>query len=46
MPAMQQPEAYIGDSETLFKANGDLIKESTQIYLQKFMQAFSDWFAS
>src|SRR3954469_11136675 len=43
VPAMQQPEAYIGGADKLFDANGDLINESTRNYLQEFMAAFAAW---
>lgn len=43
VPTMQQPEAYIGNSERLFDDNGNLIQESTKEYLTKFMHAFVRW---
>jgi chromate reductase len=43
IPAMQQPEAYIGNAATLFDANGILRNESTREFLQKFMDAFVIW---
>ena len=45
VPAMAQPEAYIGDAATLFDEKGLLSNESTRQYMQKFMIAFSDWVA-
>src|SRR5690349_10680273 len=46
VPAMQQPEAYIGGADKLFDANGKLTNDSTRKFLQQFMQAFADWIES
>jgi chromate reductase, NAD(P)H dehydrogenase (quinone) len=43
MPALQQPEAYIGGAADLFDAQGNLAKESTREFLQKFLTAFAAW---
>jgi len=43
VPAMQQPEAYIGHADKLFDANGKLINDSTRKFLQDFMMAFATW---
>ena len=43
MPAMQQPEAYIGNAAQLFDANGKLTNESTRGFLQKFLEVFAAW---
>jgi chromate reductase len=43
VPAMQQPEAYIGNAAKLFDNNGKLTDESTREYLQKFIDAFAKW---
>jgi len=43
MPAMPQPEAYIGGADKLFDAGGKLINDGTRKFLQQFMQSFSDW---
>jgi chromate reductase len=43
MPAMQQPEAYIGGADKLFDAEGKLINDSTRGFLGKVMQAFAAW---
>jgi chromate reductase len=43
MPAMQQPEAYIGNAVTLFDAQGNLTNQSTREFLTKFVQAFAAW---
>jgi chromate reductase len=43
MPALQQPEAYIGNAESLFDAQGGLKKDETREFFAKFMAAFSHW---
>ena len=43
VPAMQQPEAYIGNAAKLFDNNGKLTDESTREFLQKFIDAFAKW---
>jgi chromate reductase len=43
MPAMQQPEAYIGGAANLFDAEGKMSNESTREFLRKFMMAFEVW---
>jgi chromate reductase len=43
MPAMQQPEAYIGAADTLFDQNGALIRQSTRDFLRHFLDAFGNW---
>jgi len=43
VPAMQQPEAYIGGAGELFDAQGNLTKESTREFLAKFGLAFASW---
>lgn len=43
MPAMQQPEAYIGNAGQLFDDNDQLINESTKDFLTEFMNAFAAW---
>jgi len=43
MPAMQQPEAYIGNVAKLFNDKGELGNESTREFLGKFLQAFAVW---
>ena len=42
MPAMQQPEAYIGGAPKLFDDKGELV-EATREFMSKFLQAFADW---
>jgi chromate reductase len=43
MPAMQQPEAYIGNAAKLFDDQGRLTNDSTREFLQKFLKAFTQW---
>ena len=43
MPAMQQPEAYIGGAGSLFDAKGGLAKQETREFLEKFAQSFAKW---
>ena len=43
MPAMQQPEAYIGNAGKLFNDAGELAEDSTRAFLQKFIDAFDTW---
>jgi chromate reductase len=43
VPAMAQPEAYIGGADKLFDANGKLVSDGTRKFLQGFMQAYSAW---
>lgn len=43
VPAMAQPEAYIGDASGLFDDNGNVTNESTKDFLRKFMEAFAQW---
>ncbi|MEI6520197.1 MAG: NAD(P)H-dependent oxidoreductase [bacterium] len=43
IPAMPQPEAYIGNAMSLFDDNGTLVNESTKAFLQKFAEAFAVW---
>jgi chromate reductase, NAD(P)H dehydrogenase (quinone) len=43
VPAMQQPEAYIGGADKLFDENGKLANDGTRSFLQQFMRAFADW---
>lgn len=46
IPAMPQPEAYIGGADKLFDANGKLINDGTRKFLQGFMQAYAAWVAA
>ena len=43
VPAMAQPEAYIGNADKLFDANGKLIDGRTREFLVNFMQAYAAW---
>jgi chromate reductase len=46
VPAMQQPEAYIGGADKLFDAAGALANEDTRKFLGSFIQAFAHWIAA
>ncbi|RYZ77668.1 MAG: NAD(P)H-dependent oxidoreductase [Proteobacteria bacterium] len=41
MPAMQQPEAYLGHADNFFGPDGKLANDSTKEFFSKFLQAFS-----
>jgi chromate reductase len=43
MPALQQPEAYIGNCASLFDEHGKLADENTQKFLKTFLDAFAAW---
>jgi len=43
MPAMQQPEAYIGNCTPLFDEQGKLTNDSTRKFLKTFLDAFAVW---
>ena len=43
VPAMPQPEAYIGGAAKLFDDSGNLTNESTKEFLKSFMVAFAKW---
>ena len=43
MPAMQQPEAYIGGAGKLFDDSGALTSEPTRELITKFMRTFAAW---
>lgn len=43
MPAMQQPEAYIGGADKLWDASGKLTNDGTRAFLTKVMEAFAQW---
>ncbi len=43
MPAMAQPEAYIGGAGDLFDDAGGLKKPETKQFLDKFLAAFAQW---
>ncbi len=46
VPAMQQPEAYIGGIAKLFDADGAIANADTKTFLGSFMTAFSAWIGS
>lgn len=43
VPAMAQPEAYIGGADKLFDAHGKLISDGTRTFLRGFMEAYEAW---
>ncbi len=43
MPAMAQPEAYVGNVATLLDAQGRLTNDGTREFLRKFVDAFAAW---
>jgi chromate reductase len=43
MPAMQQPEAYIGGAAKLFDEKGDLVSGDTREFARKFLAAGAAW---
>lgn len=43
MPALQQPEAYIGGAAGLFDEQGKLSNDSTRNFLKQFLDAFAAW---
>jgi chromate reductase len=43
VPAMQQPEAYIGGAAGLFDEAGTLTNDATRTFLTKFMAAYAAW---
>ena len=43
VPAMQQPEAYIGGADKLFDENAKLVNDGTRKFMQGFLVAFSAW---
>ena len=45
VPAMPQPEAYIGNAAGLFGPDGALTNESTRGFVAKFLLAFAQWIA-
>ena len=46
VPAMPQPEAYIGGADKLFDASAKLVNDGTRNFLQGFMAAFAAWIAA
>jgi chromate reductase len=43
VPAMQQPEAYIGNAANLFDESGNLANDSFKEFAAKYMHAFAAW---
>ena len=43
MPAMQAPEAYVGNAAKLLDASGKLTSDSTRQFLRMFMESFATW---
>ena len=43
MPALQQPEAYIGHAATVFAEDGSIASEDTRKFLAGLMTAFAAW---
>src|SRR5664279_4248376 len=43
VPAMPQPEAYLGGADKFFDANGKLTNDVTRKFLQQFIDAFANW---
>ncbi|WP_233632748.1 NADPH-dependent FMN reductase [Parapedobacter sp. ISTM3] len=46
VPAMAQPEAYVGHANELFDEDGSLTNAATIEFLRDFMRAFADWVAT
>ena len=46
VPAMQQPEAYIGNAANLFDDSGNLVSDSARKFAQRFINAFAEWVES
>jgi chromate reductase len=43
VPAMAQPEAYIGNAAGLFDEKGALVNDATRKFLERYLQAFAQW---
>lgn len=43
VPAMAQPEAYLGGADKYFGADGKLANDGTRKLLESFMQAYASW---
>lgn len=43
VPAMAQPEAYVGGAGDLFDAQGAITKDATKQFMTSFMAAFETW---
>jgi chromate reductase, NAD(P)H dehydrogenase (quinone) len=45
MPAMQQPEAYIGNAAAVFNDNGEVSDSATRAFVQKYLESYAQWVA-
>lgn len=45
MPTLQQPEAYVGGIADAFDGQGEMVKEATRDFLQKYIDAFAAFVA-
>jgi chromate reductase len=43
MPAMQAPEAYIGNAAKLLDSNGKLTSDTTRQFLRTIVESFASW---
>jgi chromate reductase len=43
MPALQQPEVYLGGVAKLFDQDGRLVNDDTRAFLKRFVDAFAVW---
>lgn len=43
VPAMAQPEAYLGGADKFFDADGELANDGTRKFMEGFMQAYASW---
>ncbi len=43
VPAMQQPEAYIGGADKLFAEDGSISNPGTKEFMTKYLAAFEQW---
>ena len=43
VPAMQQPEAYIGGADKLFAEDGSISNPATKDFMTKYLAAFEQW---
>jgi chromate reductase, NAD(P)H dehydrogenase (quinone) len=43
MPALQQPEAYVGAVADLVDTEGNITKEATRTFLERFLGTFAQW---
>ena len=43
VPAMAQPEAYIGNAGSLFDDKGAISNDTSRGFMEKYLQAFANW---